>query len=184
MPYFQHKKSAHSKTHDMAQSMAIIIEKATGYHKTASDKAHCHFVMSENAGRENLSMGLLTTIFSTIVGTTIFANLADKDKTPIHWLQIATGFLSVAAAVLAALQTFFKFSDVSAHNKTAAIGYEKVKLSIDIFLLTYDPGSTQTDQAIAELKAITLDLEKIDDSSPSIPDSVYNKVINKAKKSQ
>jgi hypothetical protein len=32
--------------------------------------------------------------------------------------------------------------------------------------------------------SITLDLEKIDDSSPSIPDSVYNKVINKAKKSQ
>jgi hypothetical protein len=184
MPYFQHKKSAHSKTQDMAQSMANIIEKATGYHKTVSNKAHCHFVMSENAGRENLSMGLLTTIFSTIVGTTIFANLADKDKTPIPWLQIATGFLSVAAAVLAALQTFFKFSDVSTQNKTAATGYEKIKLTIDIFLLTYDPTSTQTDQAIADLKAITQDLEKIDDSSPSIPDSVYNKVVNKAKINQ
>jgi hypothetical protein len=80
MPSFQHKKSAHSKTRDMEQSMANIIQKATDYHKSAGNKAHCHFVMSENAGRQNLSMGLLTTIFSTIVGTTIFPTWRTRTK--------------------------------------------------------------------------------------------------------
>jgi len=155
--------------------MSTIIAKANEYLNKASLKARCHFVMSENAGRENLLLGLITAIFSTIVGTTIFAAIAQKSQA--LWIQIATGFMSVAAAVLAALQTFFRFSELSQQNKTAAVGYDKIKVSLDLFLLTFDPASTQTDQALAALKSITEELEKIEAASPSVPDSVFRKIV-------
>lgn len=163
--------------------MSAIIAKASDYRKTANDKAYCHFEMSEAASKQNLRLGLIATILSTIVGTTIFAAIskhgeADKSTTALA-IQIVTGLMSVGAAVLAALQTFFRLGDVSAQNKSAAVGYEKIKLSLDIFLLTYDPASTETGKALEELKAVATELEKVNDSSPSIPDPVYNKIVKK-----
>lgn len=167
----------------MSQPMSAIIAKASDYRKTANDKAYCHFEMSEGAGRKNLRLGLIATILSTVVGTTIFATLSkpsdgDQSSTALT-IQIITGLLSVTAAVLAALQTFFRLGDVSAQNKAAAVGYEKVKHALDLFLLTYDPAGIETGKALDELKAIALDLEKVSDSSPSIPDSVYHKIVKK-----
>jgi hypothetical protein len=167
----------------MSQPMSAIIAKASDYRKTANDKAYCHFEMSEGAGKQNLRLGLIATILSTIVGTTIFAAISKhtekEESTTAVTIQIVTGLMSVTAAVLAALQTFFRLGDVSAQNKAAAVGYEKIKHALDLFLLTYDPASTESDKALAELKAIALDLEKTEDSSPSIPDSVYKKVVKK-----
>jgi uncharacterized membrane protein len=163
--------------------MSAIIAKAGDYRKTANDKAYCHFEMSEAAAHQNLRLGLIATILSTIVGTTIFAAIAKHGEnvhdTTATTIQIVTGLMSVTAAVLAALQTFFRLGDVSAQNKSAAVGYEKIKLSLDLFLLTYDPASIETGKALDELKAIALDLEKVEDSSPSIPDSVYHKIVKK-----
>jgi hypothetical protein len=167
----------------MSQPMSAIIAKANDYRKTANDKAYCHFEMSEAASQQNLRLGLIATILSTIVGTTIFAAISkhgekEQSNTAIA-IQIVTGLMSVTAAVLAALQTFFRFGDVSAQNKSAAVGYEKIKLTLDIFLLAYDPASTETGKALEELKAVAIELEKVNDSSPSIPDPVYNKIVNK-----
>ncbi|HEX9511542.1 MAG TPA: SLATT domain-containing protein [Puia sp.] len=154
-----------------------IIAKANSYLDQVKTKAYCHFLMSENAGRKNVILGIFVTLFSSVVGTAIFTAIS-KGST-VFWIQVTTGFMSIAAAVLAAFQTFFHFNEISQKHKIAATDYDKVLHMLDIFLLSFLPASDQRDKALAELKSIVEELQKVEESSPSVPDSVYNRVMRK-----
>jgi hypothetical protein len=110
---------------------------------------------------------------SFIVGTTIFATLNVPGQ--YLWIRIVAGLLSLAAAVLAALQTFFNYSDVVVQHKKAAADYEAVLHELDLFILYYESeGESTVEKAIEALKAITDRMDEIAQISQSIPDSIYN----------
>jgi hypothetical protein len=161
----------------MAGQIDDIIANANNYLTQVTMKAHCHFIMAEIADRKRLRLGIFVTLFSSVVGTTIFAAISTGNEPT--WIQVATGTMSVAAAVLAAFQTFFHFDEDSRQNRIAAGRYEKIRYAIDSFLLTFTADCTQRDQALAALKAITDDLEKVIEFAPSVPDDVYDKVVRK-----
>jgi len=135
--------------------------------------------MAENAGKKNVQLGIFVTLFSSVVGTAIFAAIAKGDAD--SWIHYATGFMSMTAAVLSAFQTFFHYTDVSQQNKVAAVKYGKIVSLLDIFLLTFLPESGKRAEALAEFKSISEEFQKVKEDSPTVPDSVYNKVVRKAK---
>jgi hypothetical protein len=164
----------------MSVGIEDIITQANVYLTLAKTKANSHYKMSETASRKNLALGIFVTLFSSVVGTTIFAAISQGSVEP--WIQFITGFMSIIAAVLAAFQTFFHFNEISQQNKNAATSYNKIRNLLDLFLLTYLPTSEQRENALTELKSIVGELQKVEDSSPSVPDSVFDKLAGKIKK--
>jgi hypothetical protein len=161
----------------MPNEMDDIIAEAKALMIQVKRKAYCHFLMAESASHKNLTLGIFVTLFSSIVGTTIFTAMAEKDTQ--LWIQIGTGLMSLAAAVLAGFQTFFHFNENAQVNKNAATNYEKVGRHLDIFLLTYLPDTGKRTEGLAEYKLIMDELQKVKESSPTVPNSVYNKASAK-----
>ncbi|SRR6266849_5606183 len=153
--------------------MDDVIRKAQDYSKYSQKISNAHYAMAENAKGYNKRLGIPATVVTLIVGTSIFATISSER---ILWLQIATGLLSVGAAVLSGLQTFFKYSDVEAQHKEAAARYEAAWHKLDHFILKYSSGESQRSVAVDALLKIAEELDGISKASPTIPDSVYDSV--------
>src|SRR5437763_10348703 len=112
-----------------------ILEQAESYRRFAQRKCNAHYLLAEKNKHRHTWLGVFVTLFSSIVGTTIFATITKDKQTANLTIQIVTGFLSVTAAVLSAFLTFFRFSEISQQHKNAASSYEAVRHDLDIFLL-------------------------------------------------
>ena len=85
-----------------------------------------HYASADRFRLLNYAVGMPAVILSSIVGTTIFAGLA-KDSGWAKWVALA----SIAAAALAGLQTFLRFSERAAQHATAADWYSAVRRDIE-----------------------------------------------------
>jgi hypothetical protein len=151
--------------------MTTLLQMAEERRRYAQVKAIAHFERSEAAVAAHRRLGLAATVSAAIVGTSVFTSLSSE---PHLLLQIGTGLLAVAAAVLSALQTFLKYNEVATQHKGAADEYQAAFHRVEVFLLEHSTaGSTATPQQIAALDAITKQLDELSKTAPSIPDAVY-----------
>ena len=160
--------------------MQDLRDKAEKYQRYTIIKCNAHYRASEIYSNKRLYLGVPATILSTVVATSIFASLS-KGATSFL-ISFATGALSVVAAVLAALQTLLRYSELSTEHRRAAVSYESVRRRIDIFLLTYN----QTDDreaALKQLEEITSKIDTIADAAPTVPDKMYDDVKMKLSQS-
>lgn len=96
-------------------------ENAEGYFRYSVLKCNAHYDMAERYKNRHRALGLVVVLVSAIVGTSVFASLG---KATQIWIQFFTGLLSVAAVVLAALQTFLGFAELQAqHNVSRRLWY-------------------------------------------------------------
>ena len=160
--------------------MVTILEQAESYRRFAQRKSNAHYLLAEKNKHKHIWLGVFVTLFSTIVGTTIFATIT-KTTTTDKTIQIVTGLLSVTAAVLSAFQTFFRFSEISHQHKNAATSYEAVRRKLDIFLLSNsslsNSGLKQT--SLKDIEEIAVQLNKIAETAPTLPDKIWDKVKDK-----
>ncbi|WP_065877034.1 MULTISPECIES: SLATT domain-containing protein [unclassified Pseudomonas] len=147
---------------------------AEDYRHYAQKKSNAHYRMSEKAKAKHNTLGIPVAVSTTVVGTTIFTTLNSTSQN--LYVQIAIGLLSLSAAVLAALQTFFNFGDIATQHKQAAASYEAVRHKLDIFLLSHGAlhEDLSLDAPLKELRVIAAELDEIAKKAPSVPDSVYD----------
>src|SRR4051812_10822647 len=74
----------------------------------ARDAQYAHHLAADRFERLNYRLGIPAVVFSTVVGTAVFATLQKEVDLRI---KISVGLISVAAAILTALQTFMRFSE-------------------------------------------------------------------------
>ena len=151
-----------------------MLATAEDYRHYAQKKSNAHYKMSELAKGRHVKLGIPVTVLTAIVGTAIFATLSSPTfATPV---QVGAGLLSLTAAVLAALQTFFNFADVAAQHKDAASSYEAVRHQLDWFLLSYSSwvAASSLEAPLKELRLIASSLDEIAKKSPTVPDAVYD----------
>lgn len=85
-----------------------------------------HYASADRFRMLNYVVGVPAVIFSSVVGTAIFAGLEKSDpKAP--YVALA----SIFAAVLAGLQTFLRFSERAAQHATAADWYSAIRRDIE-----------------------------------------------------
>ena len=85
-----------------------------------------HYASADRFRLLNYLVGVPAIIFSSVVGTAIFAGLEKNDpKAPL------VAFASILAAVLAGLQTFLRFSERAAQHATAADWYSAIRRDIE-----------------------------------------------------
>jgi hypothetical protein len=123
--------------------------------------------------KKNSWLGIPTIILSAITGTTIFASLATQDKMLI-WVKIIVGLLSVSAAVLASLQTFYNYHERAEKHRSTGVKYKEVIRSIEKNTLAR--GFSQQ-----EIDNIYNRLNEIEESAPVVPDVIYSKIESQYK---
>jgi hypothetical protein len=88
-----------------------------------------HYASADRFRMLNYVVGVPAVIFSSVVGTSLFAGL-DKDS-PRTMLVAST---SILAAILGALQTFLRFAERATLHATAADWYSAIRRDIEEIL--------------------------------------------------
>jgi hypothetical protein len=155
-----------------------ILQQAQQYLVLVINKDNAHYDMATILGRRHWRLGVPVIITTTVVSTAIFSTLTEE--TAMGW-RIATGLISVAAAVLAALQTFFGFADQAQRHVETARGYSALRRRIERFLLRYRSEAAGREQALKELEMLTHELDKLEAIGPPIDEKIYTRVRDRMK---
>jgi hypothetical protein len=163
------------RLHESAKEPGVkdILDRAQQYLELVINKDNAHYRMAALFGKRHRRLGIPVIITTTFVSTAIFTTLTEE--TAVGW-RVATGIVSVAAAVLAALQTFFGFAEQSQQHLGSAIGYSSLRRRFEHFLLNFDSQGADRAQALSALDTLTQELDKLEATSPPIDEDVYNDV--------
>ena len=83
----------------------------------------------------NYVVGVPAVIFSSLVGTTLFAGLeGDGATTTTTTTMVLVASASILAAILTGLQTFLRFAERAAHHATAGDWYSAIRRDIEQLL--------------------------------------------------
>jgi hypothetical protein len=115
-------------TNALLEDWHFRVTRAQFGHQLSADKTHIW----------HLLLGVPVVIFTTIVGTGAFA--AINQDTDNFW-KVAAGTISIIAAVLASMQTFFGFGERSDRHRIAATRYASTRRSIELALTSHDAAS-------------------------------------------
>ncbi|WP_438470859.1 SLATT domain-containing protein [Streptomyces asiaticus] len=113
-----------------------------------------HNIAAERFERWDRVTAISTAALSTVVGTAIFATLAESSRTAV---RIITGILSLAAAALSTAQLIWNYPQLAAQHRAAAVRYATVRRQLDIMLA--DSGRL-TDDNVNAVSATWEDIEK------------------------
>lgn len=152
--------------------MDDIIETAHQYWRSYAILGRAHYVAWERAARKNTWLGIPVVVTTTIVGTAIFGSI--QENPAIGW-KVAAGLLSLSAAVLSALQTTLKYSELAEKHKMAGAKYSAVRRRLDLFILKHSGQLAEhREAALQELEEIMTKIAELAEESPSLPDTVYS----------
>ena len=105
------------------------VELLEDWHSRVYAAQAAHYASADRFRLLNYVVGVPSIIFSSIVGTAIFAGL-EKNSTPSRLVAS----ISILAAVLAGLQTFLRFSERASQHATAADWFSAVRRDIEEIL--------------------------------------------------
>ena len=105
------------------------VELLEDWHSRVYAAQAAHYASADRFRLLNYIVGVPSIIFSSIVGTAIFAGL-EKHSTPSRLVAS----ISILAAVLAGLQTFLRFSERASQHATAADWFSAVRRDIEEIL--------------------------------------------------
>jgi hypothetical protein len=98
----------------------------------------------------------------------VFATL---NKTPSQLAKLFVSAISILAAVLAAIQTFLSYGQLTERHRTAANRYASCRRTIELALARHD--ATAVDP-------IRVEMDKVGAASPQIGDKVWQASLVKA----
>jgi hypothetical protein len=127
-----------------------------------------HDLASRTYARGQYALGIPALTVSTIVGTSLFSALASKEV-PALWV----GLLSIAAAVLTAVQTFMDFGGRSDKHRIAAVKYKASIRAIEYLLMRLSKSDTVTDEELLDLRT---QLDNLEESAPVVMPKIYDAV--------
>ena len=136
---------------------------ALRWYERASTVAYRHYQAAQRFSRLNFFFGLPTVILATVVGTSVFATLQAK---PEFWWQVTIGLMSIAAAILSALQSFLGYSDKAEKHRAAGSKYNAVGRELELWL-------AQPAEDLVRLESMRQRIDALAQESPHIPASTY-----------
>jgi hypothetical protein len=147
------------------ESAADVLAKVDEYQWYVNKRDNAHYQMALHLnGRERL-LEIPVIATTTVVGTAIFATL-QQDAAP-GW-RVATGLLSVTAATLAALQTFFNYGGEAQRHFEAAIGFARLWRHMDQFKLRHRRDTTTPEECLADFAVLVKELDDLEQQAPRI----------------
>jgi cobalamin biosynthesis protein CobD/CbiB len=116
------------------------------------------------------STGLLATVLSTLVATGLFTN-ASKAASP--WVALATGIVSVLAAVVSASHSFLRYAERSEQHRDASAGYGDLRRELEMGV-----ACSVDDRELRKImEAVRTRWVKLDRSALPIPTKVHRNAV-------
>lgn len=136
---------------------------ALRWYERASTVAYRHYQTAQRFSRLNFFFGIPTVVLATVVGTSVFATLQAK---PDFWWQVTIGLMSIAAAILSALQSFLGYNDKAERHRASGSKYNAVGRELELWL-------AQPVEDLIKLESIRQRIDALAQESPHIPASTY-----------
>jgi hypothetical protein len=135
----------------------------------ARESQWAHYEMANMLARRSHLLGVPVIVITSFVGTSVFASIASQAISVEA--KIIVGALSVIAAVLSSLQTFFKFSERAERHKSFAARFSSVRRELEV--LHASKGGSERAEYVTVLRE---KLDRLAEEAPSIPNAVLEKV--------
>jgi hypothetical protein len=155
--------------------------------KTLQRNAHrckyMHFFAGDRNYRNHLIIGLPNIVFNILIGSVLFVSLKSQLPSAMTWIG---AFLSLLAAMLGSLNTFFDFqSEVKAHRR---LGDEYLEISrkCQLVIAEYDDGLIDLqglDISVNELQAAYFAINKSAQEFTT-SDNDYYRALREEKRNQ
>jgi hypothetical protein len=141
------------------------------WHARAMAARASHYALASRLRVRNLLIGVPSVLFSSVVGTSLFATLTQEDVNKT--LRIVIGTVSFLAAALAALQTFFRFHERAERHVLAADWYSAIRRDLaEVIALPSD----QREQPKECLDRLRKEMNKVGQQAPEIDEHVWAKM--------
>src|SRR6476659_1977354 len=143
---------------------------------------HAHYYLAAGLKKRNLALGIPVVIFTTVVGTSLFASMASTSSDASSgssglpgWARFAIGSISILAAVLAAIQTFLRFAERAERHAQAADWYSSIRREIEELLAL--PAHKRGDPKKV-LDGLRKELNKAGQIYPEIGEKTWHRVAD------
>ncbi|HYR91612.1 MAG TPA: SLATT domain-containing protein [Terriglobia bacterium] len=143
------------------------------WHRRMDACQHAYYLEAERYKRWHLWLGIPAVIFSTVVGTAVFATLESQVDISA---RVIVALVSIAAAVLAGLQTFLRLSEAAAAHAQAGDWYAAIKRDIEQLraLRRDERGSAKTCTDV-----LRKEMNKVSQKSPELRESLWTEVARR-----
>jgi hypothetical protein len=146
------------------------------WHNRTAAARSAHYLLASRLRKRNLVVGVPSVVFSAVVGTSLFATLSDANVAKP--LRVVIGVVSLVAAVLAALQTFFGFSERAERHVIAADWYSAVRRRLDLLLALPREDRDPPQKTLDEIRK---EMSRIGQQAPEIGQSLWAKMARRYK---
>ena len=117
------------------------------------------------------ALGIPALVISTVVGSSVVSALASQES-PTWWVAA----LSIASAVLAALQTFMDFGGRSDKHRNTGVKYKAAIRLLEQLKVRRSEGETLSKDEIDNLRST---LDTLEDAAPVVMPKIYDSVEKK-----
>lgn len=115
----------------MAPWSPPVLKLLKDWRTRADAAAHTHYRTAARLSMWNSALGIPVVVLTTVAGTSIFATLQEEQSLP---LKIFVGVIIVGAAILAALQAFFKFPERAERHRIAGARWAAFRREVEKML--------------------------------------------------
>lgn len=147
----------------------------TDWFRRARENQYVHYECGVWFSRLNYLLGIPAIVLSTLVGTAVFASL---ETSATGTQKILVGLISIAAAVLASLQTFLRFSERAEAHRAAGSGYGAIRRSLEL-LKTFPPGDEAGLKDL--LNEIREQMDQLAREAPEVPSRMKRRLDREVK---
>lgn len=148
----------------------------SNWHRRVRESQFAHYSAADRLGSKNYWLGIPALVLSTFVGTTVFSLL--EQQIDIR-LKIALGMVSVAVAVLTALQTFLRLEERAEKHRAVAAKYGDIRREIEVIKAIPKASRGEAKLTLTRLKSRLADLAT---EAPQIPKLVWKSVQDQLEK--
>jgi hypothetical protein len=140
----------------------------SAWHRRMCACQHAYYLEAERLRRLHFWLGVPAIGLSSIVGTAVFASL-ENQQIAIS-ARVLVALVSIAAAILAALQTFLRLAENAAAHGAAGDWYSAIKRDIEQLqaLRRDDRGESKE-----RVDALRQEINKAAQKSPELRESVW-----------
>lgn len=136
------------------------------WHKRTKEIQHSQYQTGKKLLNRNRNIGLAILVINVIVGSAIFLSI----KTDLGDIgKLIAGILTLAAALLAALQTFLKFGEQAEKHQSAGFNAGALRRKTEQ-ILSKGPNYNITNE---EIEMIRKEFDTLSKNSPIVPDNIW-----------
>jgi len=156
------------------EKMRRLLQDAESYLEYALLVRAVHYRMADLRSWLGQVIGGLAVFAAAVVSTGILTHLSINASSA---LIVAGGVVAFIAAVLAGLQTFYKFGEGAEKHRVAGADYGEVARKLDLFLAQYRGSDDSViDSALADLATLADKLSDYDRKGPGFPGRLFDRM--------